>query len=65
MMKNKVESAVYTASEIQEFLQLGRTKTYDFLESVYEKQAPFRVLRIGRIFRIPKDDFDRWLAGGS
>ncbi len=64
-MKKNVEAAVYTAAEVQEFLQLGKTKTYDFLETAYEKQAPFRVLKIGRIFRIPKVDFDRWLAGGS
>ncbi len=64
-MEKIVEPAVYTAAEIQGFLQLGRTKTYDFLESVYEKQNPFRVLKIGRIFRIPKADFDRWLAGGT
>lgn len=64
-MNTEVEAAVYTAADIQEFLQLGRTKTYDFLESVYEKQNPFRVFKIGRIFRIPKADFDRWLAGGA
>ncbi len=65
MMNNEVESAVYTAAEIQKFLQLGRTKTYEFLTSVYERQVPFRVIKIGRIFRIPKKDFDHWLVGGS
>ena len=52
---------VYSISEIQKLLSLGRTKTYNFLEEVYKKQEPFRVIKIGKLYRIPKDSFDKWL----
>ena len=44
-------------------LGLGKTKTYSFLKQVYDQQYPFRVLKIGRLFRIPCQDFDSWLDG--
>lgn len=42
---------------------MSRGKTYAFLSEVAEKQEPFRVVRIGRLVRVPKDSFDSWLAG--
>ncbi len=54
---------VYNADEIQKLLGIGRTKTYEFLDEVYQKQEPFRVIRIGKIYRIPCLMFDRWLSG--
>ena len=52
---------VYSMAEIQYFLGLGRTKTYKFLEEVYKNQKPFRVLKIGKLYRIHKESFDNWL----
>lgn len=54
---------VYDAGDVQKLLGIGRSKVYEFLEEVNEKQEPFRVLKIGRIYRIPKDSFDRWING--
>ena len=56
---------VYSISEIQKLLGLGRTKTYNFLDEVYKKQEPFRVIKIGKLYRIPKDSFDRWLNSSN
>lgn len=37
---------------------------YTFLEDVYkQKNPPFRVLKIGKLFRVPKKGFDEWLNG--
>lgn len=60
-----LESAVYLAEDIQMALSLGKTKTYEFLRQVYTTQQPFRVIKIGRVFRIPKNSFDRWLYSDS
>lgn len=57
-MNNK---KVYSVAEIQKILGLGRSKTYYFLEEVYKVQQPFRVIKIGKLYRIPKESFDNWL----
>ena len=57
------EKAVYTPEEIKSILSMSRAKTYSYLAEVAEKQKPFRVIKIGRLVRIPKIDFDKWLAG--
>lgn len=58
---NTENKKVYSISEIQKLLGLGRTKSYKFLDEVYKKQEPFRVIKIGKLYRIPKDSFDQWL----
>jgi hypothetical protein len=59
------EKAVYLATDIQRALGLGRSKTYEYLRTVYKTQQPFRVIKIGKVFRIPKKSFDRWLYADS
>ncbi|PLT59269.1 hypothetical protein CDL27_10290 [Mediterraneibacter gnavus] len=44
-------------------LGIGRSKAYTFLDEVYENQKPFRVVKIGRLYRVPKEVFDKWLNG--
>lgn len=60
-----VEKKVYDADDIQKLLGIGRSKAYAFLEEVYEKQKPFRVIKIGKLYRVPKETFDKWLSGES
>jgi hypothetical protein len=61
----KHEQAVYLASDVQHALGLGKTKTYEYLRMVYQTQKPFRVIKIGKVFRIPKYSFDQWLYSDS
>ena len=64
MCKNVIEERqVYLAEDIQKILGIGRSKTYEYLDEVYKKQEPFRVIKIGKLFRVPKDSFDKWLYG--
>ena len=42
-----ISQKVYEADDIQKLLGLGRTITYEFLDEVFQKQVPFRVLKIG------------------
>ena len=62
---NTENKQVYSISEIQKLLGLGRTKTYNFLDEVYKKQEPFWVIKIGKLYRIPKDSFDKWLNSSN
>ena len=55
------DKKVYNAEDIQKLLGLGRSRTYTFLDEVYQKQAPFRVIKIGKLFRVSKQSFDNWL----
>ena len=55
------DTKVYLASDIQKALSLGRSKTYEFLEEVYKKQEPFRVIKVGKLVRVPQQSFDEWL----
>lgn len=55
------EPRVYFAHDIQRYLGLGKSKTYEFLTEVYRQQSPFRVIKVGKLFRIPKKSFDDWL----
>lgn len=60
-----VDQQVYLAADIQCMLGIGKSKAYTFLEEVYkQKDPPFKVLKIGKLFRVPKRGFDEWLNGG-
>lgn len=43
---------VYSPEEIKKILGLGKSKTYAFLEQVLEDKKPFKVIKIGRQYRI-------------
>lgn len=58
-----ISKKVYDAEDIQKLLGIGRTKTYEFLDEVYQKQKPFRVIKIGKNYKIPCVSFERWLSG--
>lgn len=62
-MNNNVEKMVYNASEIQRMLGMGKNRLYEFLEETYKKQTPFRVLKFGKIYKVPKQSFDNWING--
>ena len=62
-MNNDTEKKVYNVEEIQAMLSLGRNSTYAFLEKVFNEKKPFRVLKFGKVIRVPKNSFDDWLAG--
>ncbi len=65
MEKGTNSQLVYTPSEVQELLGIGRTKTYHYLAQVHLAGKPFRVLKIGNQYRILKKSFDDWMCGNS
>ena len=58
----KVESRVYRPEEIMTIMGLSKSKTYQFLNDVYNKKSPLRVIKINTVIRVPKEGFDEWLA---
>ncbi len=63
MEKPEEKKTVYKPEDIEQILSIGRSKTYQFLEEVYLNQTPFKIIRIGTLYRIPVGPFDRWLNG--
>lgn len=60
----ETKQQVYFATDIQRILGIGKSKSYTFLEDVYnQKNPPFKVIKIGKLFRVPKYSFDQWLNG--
>lgn len=59
--KFKEEKKVYDAEDIQMILGIGRSKTYAFLREIYQRKEPFKVIRVGNLYKIPKKSFDKWL----
>ena len=54
---------VYLAEDIMKILGIGRSKAYEFLDETYRLQKPFRVMKVGKLVRVPKQSFDGWLSG--
>ncbi|MBQ2879367.1 MAG: helix-turn-helix domain-containing protein [Anaerotignum sp.] len=63
MEDREINKMVYSADDIQKILGLGRSMTYTFLEKVLCEQKPFKVLKVGKLYRVPKKGFDEWLNG--
>lgn len=56
-----MEAQFYLAQDVQKALGIGRGTTYQFLNEVYKKQSPFKVVKMGKLIRIPKASFDKWI----
>lgn len=51
----------YNVKDIQRILGIGRNRAYDYLKMVYESGEPFRVVKIGNLYKIPIISFDKWI----
>lgn len=59
------DKKVYEAEEIQKILKIGKNRVYSFLEDVYSNTHFFKVIKIGRLYRVPKKSFDEWLSSNE
>lgn len=50
------QKRIYSVSEIANILNISRSAAYELC-----KEAPFKVVKIGRCIRISKFSFDSWL----
>lgn len=58
--KNNHDTKVYTPDEVADMLAIGTTSVYSLLAQQMIVQG-FRVLRVGKLYRIERSSFDRWL----
>ena len=58
-----MESKIYTVTNIKDLLNISRTKAYEYVKKVYKEGKPFKVIKVGENYRIPKTSFDKWLNG--
>ena len=56
-MTPAIEPKVYTIKEVQQILGVSQSAIYRLIT----KSPPFRVLKIGSTYRIPKEGFDAWM----
>ena len=59
MAENK--SLFYDAKEVIEMLGLRKSKGYAYWDKVMATGNPFVVIRIDKLYRIPKESFDSWM----
>ena len=55
----------YRISDIHEIMGISMHKTRDWIKQVYYNGEPFRVLRVGTLWLLPKMEFDDWLDHGT
>ena len=61
--ERNVEVQVYYPAEIRVILGISKSRVYTFLAEIYkQKNPPFKVIKIGKLFRVPKRSFDKWLS---
>ena len=65
MGTQELERKVYDAEDIQQMLGIGKSRTYLFLDEVYRNKKPFRVIKVGKLYRVPVQSFDDWLNGSD
>ena len=61
MAGNKTESLFYSAEEVSKMMGLCKTKGYAFLDKTMAIGKPFVVIRVDKLYRIPKESFNSWI----
>lgn len=56
-MKKELECLVYKTNEIMEGWGVQKTQAYKRLHKIYQSQLPFRVIKLGGSYYIPKRTF--------
>jgi hypothetical protein len=51
------DKQVYTVQDIMSILDISKNMAYKFIKD----DPPFKVIRIGDLYRINKESFDSWL----
>ncbi len=52
-----MEKQVYTVQDIMAILSISKNMAYKFIK----ENPPFKVIKIGDLYRVNKESFDLWL----
>ena len=55
-----ISNDTYTPEDLKQKLGLGKTALYNFIKDWYKNKENFKVIKIGKLYRIPKVSFDNW-----
>lgn len=55
-----MQKSVYTVAEIQEMLYLSKNVAYNLVKEA-ARTKEFVVVKVGTMYRIPCEPFDKWL----
>lgn len=61
MAGNKTGCLFYDAAEVFEMMGMMDTMGYNYLDKAMATGKPFTVIRIDKLYRIPKESFDAWM----
>ncbi len=51
----------YNITDIQKILGVGRSRAYEYIREVEKNGEPFKVIRIGSVYKIPVLSFNKWI----
>lgn len=52
---------VFTAKDIQEILGICNKTAYELIRQAYRRDDMFKVIKIGRLYKVPSKSFLDWL----
>lgn len=58
--RRKTMDEFYTIAEIQKLLKIGKNQAYNLC-----KRDDFPAVRVGLVWRVPKREFEKWVAKQS
>lgn len=61
MQKIIEDTAFYNVKDIQKILGIGRNRAYEYLRKVEKEGRPFKVIKIGSLYKVPILSFDNWM----
>lgn len=56
---------VFTAKDLQEILGVCEKTSYDLIRQALTRGDMFKVIKIGRLYKIPSKSFLDWLDGAD
>lgn len=51
----------YNVQDIQKILGIGRSRAYEYIRQVEKNGEPFKVIKIGSIYKVPIASFNKWI----
>ena len=58
-----ISKGTYTAEDIMKLLNIGKTAVYELIKDSLRNEKNFKVIKIGKLYRVPKSSFDNWFKG--
>ena len=55
-----ISKGTYTAEDIMKLLNIGKTAVYELIKDSLRNEKNFKVIKIGKLYRVPKSSFDNW-----